>query len=141
MRTLLTSAAAAALVGGGSAMLAAPGEQTTLRPGQMTEARVWVQNRAPGEAVPVLLEDAGGELPPVRVRVVNAQQQALGPDEPLRVTLARQRWTYRTVLLPPGTPVGGGGPLDALGQDGWEATGVTFAAADGAVGVLLKRPN
>jgi hypothetical protein len=139
MRTPLTSALAAALVGGGAAMLAAPGHQTTLRPGQMTEARVWVQNRAPQEAIPMSIQDAARDLPPLRVRVVNAQ--APGVDEPVRVALSRQRWTYRTLVLSPGTQVGGGGgPLDALGAEGWEATGVTFGAPDGGVAVLLKRP-
>jgi hypothetical protein len=138
MRTTLTSALAAALVCGGSAMLAAPG-QGTLRPGQMTEARVWVQNRAPHEAVPISIQDAAKELPPLRVRVVNGPTPQAS-DEPVHVKFARQRWSYRTVVLTPGTQVGGGGPLDALGAEGWEATGVTFGAPDGGVAVLMKRP-
>jgi hypothetical protein len=141
MRITVTSAFVAALVGGGSAMLAAPGQQTTLRPGQMTEARVWVQNRAPNEAVPISIQDAAMNLAPLRVRIVNAQGPAPAGDEPVRVMLSRQRWSYRTVVLQPGAQVGSGGPLEALGNDGWETTGITFGATDGGVAVLLKRPS
>ena len=45
---------AAVMIVGGTAMLAAPAQQTTLTPGQMTEAHVWVQNRGRKEAVPVV---------------------------------------------------------------------------------------
>src|SRR5689334_12533078 len=106
MRIPVTSAFVAALVGGGSAMLAAPGQQTTLRPGQMTEARVWVQNRAQSEAVPISIQDAAANLAPLRVRIVNAQGPAPAGDEPVRVVLSRQRWSYRTVVLQAGAPVG-----------------------------------
>ena len=44
------------LMTAGGAMLAAPG-QTTQRPGEMTEARVWVQNRAKDAAVAVTVQD------------------------------------------------------------------------------------
>jgi hypothetical protein len=42
---------ASVLVVGGAAVLAAPA-QGTVQPGQTTQARVWVQNRGRGEAVP-----------------------------------------------------------------------------------------
>src|SRR5438067_8368526 len=49
---LISVLAAAALVTSRSAILAAP-DQTTRYPGQMTDARVWIQNHADrGEAVP-----------------------------------------------------------------------------------------
>jgi len=68
MRTFVISVlAATALVTYRSAMVAAP-QQTTAYPGQMTEARVWIQNRPDhGEAIPVRLESASRELSPLRV--------------------------------------------------------------------------
>jgi len=48
MRMIRVSVGAAVLAAAGSAIAAAPQQY----PGQMTQARVWVQNR-PGEAVPV----------------------------------------------------------------------------------------
>jgi len=125
------------IVAGGSAMLAAPG-QATLRPGEMTQARVWVQNRAPHEAVPVSLQDASSTMAPLRVRVVT--QTAPNADEPLRVTASRQQWSYRTIVMPAGSPVLSQ-DLTAAGRDGWEVTGVTFGAPDGGIALLLKRPN
>jgi len=100
MRMLLISVlAATALVTYRSAMLAAP-QQTTAYPGQMTEARVWVQNRPDhGEAIPVRLESASRELPPLRVHVVNAQNTPVF-DDPIRVRLVPQTWEYQSVVVP-----------------------------------------
>lgn len=137
MRTIVICVlTAAALLTVWPVMLAAP-QQTTVYPGQMTEARVWIQNRAPKEAIPVTIEDASRDLPPLRVRVVNAS--APGVDEPVRSRRVSQPWQYRTVVLPPIFPVETG-TLNELGALGWETTGVTFVAADGARTLLLKRP-
>ena len=139
MRMLLISVlAATALVTYRSAMLAAP-QQTTAYPGQMTEARVWIQNRPDrGEAVPVRLESASRELPPLRVHVVNAQNTPVF-DDPIRVRLVPQTWEYQSVVVPANQDVAR--RLNELGPLGWETTGVAFAAADGAKTIVLKRPR
>src|SRR3954471_22344417 len=70
----------AALVGGRG--------QSTVRPGDPTQARVWVENRAPNEAVPVVVESL-----PSRVSV------RIDPSNVVRTAAASQNWEYRTVLL------------------------------------------
>jgi hypothetical protein len=54
----IVGALAGVLIVAGTAMLAAPIQQTTQQPGQMTQAHVWVQNRGRSEAVPVDLRDS-----------------------------------------------------------------------------------
>ena len=54
-----------ALLVAGTSMLAAPDQTAT--PGQMTPARVWIQNRGRGEAVPISLQEASLDTP-LRVR-------------------------------------------------------------------------
>ena len=61
----MSVAVVCAIVVVSSAMLASP-EQTTQTPGQMTQARVWVENRGPHEALPV---DLRAERNGRRVRV------------------------------------------------------------------------
>ena len=75
------------LVIGASATPAAP---QTAYPGQMTQARVWIQNKGDGEAVPVDLRDVNTAAP-LRVQVVNAD-----PTHPamlpVQVRLTRPAW-------------------------------------------------
>ena len=139
MRTIVISVIAAiALVTCRSAMLAAP-QQTTLYPGQMTDARVWIQNRPErGEAIPVMLESASRNLPPLRVHVVNSQN-ALVFDEPIRARLVPQTWDYQSVVVAASQDVAR--RVNELGIAGWETTGVAFVAADGARTILMKRPR
>ena len=54
--TLACGLSLCGLMTAGGAMLAAPG-QYTQRPGEMTEARVWIQNRARADAVAVTVQD------------------------------------------------------------------------------------
>ena len=137
MRHHLTSVlTAAALVAAGSAMIAAPGQ--TVRPGEMTQARVWVQNRDPQESIPVSLQEASRDLAPLRVRVVNMQTSSQ-VDEPVRTRPVPQPWMYRTVVIPAGSPVLN--ELNQLGADGWETSGIQFADPDGGTALLLKRPR
>jgi hypothetical protein len=136
---LMTVVAATAVVCGRAAMVAAPGQ--TQRPGEMTKALVWVENREAKEAIPITIQDASRDLAPLRVRVINAQS-APGVDEPVPVRARRvqQPWEYRTVVFPGTFPVAAT-PLNDLGVQGWETTGISFVAADGATTVLLKRPR
>jgi len=99
--------------------------QSTVRPGEPTLARVWVENRAPNEAVPVVVES----LPsPLTVRV----------DGVVRTAATVQNWSYRTAQFPPGAA---GENLNApYGNEGWEAVGVVQTGANGAT-ILFKKPR
>ena len=125
---------ACALLLAGTSTLAAP--EQTAQPGQMTQARVMIQNRGRAEAVPISLQEAALDTP-LRVRVVNMQDPKV-KDEAVHARLVQQSWDYHTVMIKAGQD-----PVVALigpGAAGWEATGVTFAHADG-VTLLLKRPH
>jgi hypothetical protein len=136
MRTVVMSALAAALVVGGSTMRAAP-DQT--RPGEMTEAKVWIQNRSRGEAIPVNLRNVELEAP-LRVQVANgdANPHSVRLVGQTRVQLLKQEWEYDTLVI-----VAGASPVQALkslGLAGWETTGVAWM--EGAqTTLLLKRPR
>jgi hypothetical protein len=125
LRTVLAFVACACM--GGSAMLAAPGQ--TQQPGTMTQARVWVQNRGAGEALPVAVE-AMNVQSPLRVRVVS------GGMDPVIVQPLRDTWEYQTIPVTAGVDA-----ADALrrpGAEGWETTGVVFQSAE-QTQVLMKR--
>jgi hypothetical protein len=134
MKIVLALFAAATVVTGASAMLAAP-EQTTITPGQMTQAKVWVQNRGANEAVPVDLRDST-VANPLRVEVVGGAPGR--PANPVVVRVVRELWQYESVLVKPDQD-----PASALSQaanTGWETTGITFNRPDGVL-LLLKRPR
>lgn len=136
MRTIVMSViAVTALVTYRSAMLAAP-EQNTQYPGQMTDARVWIQNRAKSEAVAVTIQDAASDLAPLSVRLVNPPN--LATAEPLRVREVAKPWEYQVVPVP--AAANAMATLTNLGAQGWEVTG-GFNAASGAAMLLLKRPR
>jgi hypothetical protein len=125
---------ACALVLAGTSILAAP--EQTAQPGQMTQARVTIQNRGRAEAVPISLQEATLDTP-LRVRVVNMQSSPMS-DAAIPARLAQQSWDYHTVFVKDGQD-----PVAALigpGAAGWEATGVAFVKPDG-VTLLLKRPH
>jgi hypothetical protein len=131
----LAGAFAAVMIVGGTAMLAAPAQQTTLTPGQMTEAHVWVQNRGRREAVPVDLQEANLDNP-LRVRITNGEQ---GQAPPIIVRVTVPLWEYKLITVPTGQDM----PLllTAQGSNGWETTGTVSTAADGSTTFLLKRPH
>jgi hypothetical protein len=131
----ISVAMACALVVVSSAMLASP-EQTTQTPGQMTQARVWVENRGPNEALPVDLRDVNLDHP-LRVQVVNSEPQ-YGSTSPVQVRPVRQPWDYRTILVVPTDDLSA--KLNTLGAEGWETTGIVFVKVEGTT-VLLKRPR
>jgi hypothetical protein len=106
---------------GGVAFVAA---QSTRTPGEPTQARVWIENRTPNEAVPVTIERFSS-TPSVHVSSVDASVV-------LSARAVRQRWEYRVAPLDPNA-------LEAVGNDGWEAVGIL--PASGTPTVLLKRPR
>jgi len=109
----------------GAGILRARG-QATARPGDPTQAHVWVDNRNPNEAIPVIVE---GLPSPVPVR--------LEAQTVVRTMAVPQNWEYRTVQL---QAASNGSALGAVGNDGWEAVGVLRADASGAT-ILFKRPR
>ena len=138
MRTIAISVlAAVALVTYRSAILAAP-DQTTRYPGQMTDARVWIQNRPErGEAVPVMLERLGRDAEPLKVVVTNGDPLR-PPTPPALVRLAPQTWDYKTVYV--GEGVDPAPSLSKEGVGGWEFAGVTWRVTN-MTAWLLKRPR
>jgi hypothetical protein len=121
-----------ACVATASALVA--GQQTTLTPGQMTEARVKIENRGPGEAVPVDLRDVNVREP-LRVQVINGD--ATHPTtQPVLVRLVRPSWDYTTITVPADQDIAR--VLNARGAEGWETTGITLPTAQGPT-LVLKR--
>jgi hypothetical protein len=138
MRTIAMSLLAVALVAAGTTMRAAPDQ--TARPGDMTEARLWIQNRSRADAVAVNLRAADIETP-LRVQVANSDSNphSVKVTGSIRTQPLRQEWDYDTVVIVPDT-----NPMQALkplGLAGWETTGVSWTNAQGAMTLLLKRPR
>jgi hypothetical protein len=104
----------------------------TIRPGQMTEARVWVQNRGRSEALPVDIREVNTDHP-FKVEVVNGEP--LSP-RPVSVVMARPSWEYKTMVINDAAQAVR--LLNAEGQAGWETTGVSLVNPDGTT-VILKR--
>ena len=119
------------LVTAGAAMIAAP--EQTARPGQMTEARVWVENRHSSEAIPIDLRAVNVERP-IRVEVANGEPGF--SSNPVNVRLARQVWEYKSIVVDAG--VESVRALSSEGLAGWETTGISFVG-QGKTTVLLKR--
>lgn len=86
------------------------------QPGHSAPPNVWVQNRGPQEAIPVVFESAEG----------------------MATRATAQSWQYTTVTVSLDRDVSGA--LAPVGADGWEAVGVLSATGDRAV-VLFKRPR
>ncbi len=103
-------------------------------PGVMTEARVWIQNRGAGEAIPVAV------LQPdtLSVRLVGPASLTLTAGSTVRTQIVRQAWEYQTVRV--ASDQDAAAALGASGQQGWEAVGVTTTDASGAT-YLMKRPR
>ena len=138
MRTIAMSLLAVALVAAGTTMRAAPDQ--TARPGDMTEARLWIQNRSRADAIAVNLRAADIEAP-LRVQVANTDSNphSVKVIGSIRTQPLRQEWDYETVVIVPDT-----NPLQALkplGVAGWETTGVSWPDAQGTTTLLLKRPR
>jgi hypothetical protein len=132
--TIGALASALVLAAGASAMLAAPGQ--TQQPGQMTQARVWIENRGHAEALPVDLQESSLRVP-LNVRVMNGE----GPysADPVNVRVVRQPrvWLYQTVVVKRDQNLATA--LSALGGAGWETTGIALEGTDGTTTLLLKR--
>jgi hypothetical protein len=131
----MIAAASGSLLLAGLLPAAAAAPQTPY-PGQMTDARVWVQNRGKSDAVSVDLREVSLERP-MRVHVANGEN---GANDTLTVQTraGRQLWDYETLVIAPQTEIAA--ELNARGAAGWEAVGIVRAADDRTT-VLLKRPR
>src|SRR5206468_12306052 len=101
-------------------------------PGEMTEARVWIQNRS-HEPVPVDVRDMHLDAP-LKVQVMNGQPFV---SEPVLVRMPRPTWEYDMVAIPADVPPAAA--LNPRGAAGWETTGITWTKGDGSTTLLLKR--
>ena len=132
---LLVALCSVAFAAGRSAMLAAP-RQTTQQPGQMTDARMTVQNRGRAEAVPISLQEVALDAP-LRVRLMNGEA-APGSGDPISVRVIREPvvWQYKSITFTANQNLAA--TLTAEGAGGWETTGIAFTNAQ-ATTLLLKR--
>ena len=133
MRTGIALAALGIAVTAGPAMMAAPPQAGQDRPGQIGQARVFVENTGKNQAVPVALQDAT-----INVQVVGTPTVAFAPTAVVQARVVRQAWEYRTVRVPAGQDAAAA--LSAAGADGWEAMGIQSADTAGMI-VVLKRPR
>ena len=135
MRTMLASLLlGSALFTGGSAPLAAPSQSY---PGQPTQAKVWIQNRGIGEAVPVSLKEIAADAT-MKVLIMGTPSVAIAAPAIFNARQARQEWEYHEVTIGPGqssVP-----ELTKAGLAGWETTGLLFPSPQGTV-IVLKRPR
>jgi hypothetical protein len=127
------SAMAAATAAVAAMGIVAAAQQTTSRPGDMTDARVWVQNRTPADAVAVSVTDVTSKRP-VSVHVTNGDA---GDTLVVQSRAARQLWDYETITA---SRTELAAALSARGAAGWEAVGVLSSTAEEST-ILLKRPR
>jgi hypothetical protein len=127
--------------------LAAPTQDRVDRPGEPTKARVWIENRDPSEALPVVVHGVASPAPvnvqvvapmPLNVQLTGTPTVALAPATAVQARLLRQPWEYRTVNVKSAQDMAGA--LAGAGAEGWEATAVQLSNQAGIV-VLMKRPK
>ena len=121
------------LIVAGTTILAESGQ--TAQPGQMTQARVWVQNRGRAETIPVDIREINLDSP-MKVQVINGD--AGFRAGPVQVTEIRKMWDYKTIVLAPTDNIAA--VLSTEGTAGWETTGIAFLNGDKTT-LLLKRPR
>jgi hypothetical protein len=109
--------------------------QSTARPGELTQARVWIENRAPNDAVPVIVENVAAPIT-AHLDSSSTVTARLDTSSTVQTVAARQTWQYRSTQLAPGAVAT---VLDRDGMDGWEAVGVLQSGPMG-VTILFKRP-
>ena len=94
--TTVARAVACVLIVAGTSILAAP-EPAQQQPGQMTQARVWVQNRGRAETIPVDVREINLDAP-MKVQVINGDP-GLARTNPVQVTEIRKAWEFKRFRL------------------------------------------
>jgi hypothetical protein len=120
-----------------TALVAAQQPARPIQPGEMTQARVWVENRGANQAIPIDLSAAHIAVP-LNVHVTNGEPGA-AMTSPLAVRGTRQIWEYEMVKVTAGGE-DAAAILNAQGTAGWETTGIAFVSSDTTT-LLLKRPR
>jgi hypothetical protein len=133
--TTVARASVCVLIVAGTSILAAP-EPAQQQPGQMTQARVWVQNHGRAETIPVDVREINLDAP-IKVQVMNGDP-SLPRTSPVQVTEIRKGWEYETITLQ--SPDDVVKVLTPKGVIGWETTGIAFVNPGGTT-LLLKRPR
>ena len=133
--TTVPRASVCILIVAGTSILAAP-EPAQQQPGQMTQARVWVQNHGRAETIPVDVREINLDAP-MKVQVMNGDP-SLPRTSPVQVTEIRKGWEYETITLQ--SPDDVVKVLTPKGVIGWETTGIAFVNPGGTT-LLLKRPR
>ena len=136
-RGLAIGALSGVVLIGSGAMLASPGQAGQDRPGQISQAKVWVENRGRNEAVLVILQEVMTPTP-LGVQVIGTPTVTIAPATTVQARLVRQQWEYRTINTPSGPDAAG--VLSASGADGWETTGIVLSSQAGSP-IVLKRPR
>src|SRR5713226_8357132 len=97
-KTVITGACAAAIFVAAAATIAA---LQTAQPGQMTQARVWIQNRGGREAVHVDLRENKVDKP-LRGHLMHREFGPGDVTKPLQVRTVRPSCEYETAAIPAG---------------------------------------
>ena len=118
------------VLAGGAVIRAKAPQDGTQKPGQATQAKVWIQNHGDAEAVPVTIQTMATEAPPLRVQVIGTPI--------VQARAVRQTWEYQNVTIQSGQNPAA--ILNSAGADGWEATGMAVPVQGGTL-VVMKRPR
>src|SRR5438876_1043869 len=62
------------------------------RPGDMTQAHVWIENRSGNEAIPVVVQRS---VDPLQVQVAGRPTVTIDPSSTIGTRAVRQQWEYR----------------------------------------------
>jgi hypothetical protein len=116
----------------GSALVAAPGQTY---PGQPTQGHVMIDNKGPGQTIPVAVQQIAGDAT-LRVQVMNTPNVSVAslPD----VRRGRQNWEYQRLTASTDDDIAL--ELNRQGAGGWEAA-FQYLNSRGGLVVVLKRPR
>jgi hypothetical protein len=132
-QTFFSTFAATIVLTAGVVTIAAPGQNTD-RPGYPTRPSVWVENRGPAEAVPIVLQGVATTAP-LPVEVVGTPTVAIGTANTVQARRQRQQWEYRTISAGRGQDIAAA--LNSAGMEGWELS-MQLPDQTGTVLVLMR---
>jgi hypothetical protein len=116
----------------GSALVAAPGQTY---PGQPTQGHVMIDNKGPGQTIPVAVQQIAGDAT-LRVQVTNTPNVSVAGLPEVR--RARQNWEYQRITAATDDDIAP--ELNRQGAAGWEAA-FQYLNSRGGLVVVLKRPR
>ena len=116
----------------GSALVAAPGQTY---PGQPTQGHVMIDNKGPGQTIPVAVQQIAGDAT-LRVQVANTPNVSVAGVPEVR--RARQNWEYQRITASTDDDIAL--ELNRQGTAGWEAA-FQYLNSRGGLVIVLKRPR